>query len=249
MNLEEALRMLQDYSWFPSSPKQISFECTVTTPATEEEITPPGRYCLLKVQNKKIKATFQVWGDYPNRDNIELAKILKPGDVIKIIKPRKPKSTHWYKNIDFWVHESDSQLKLIQHSKNTSISKYFHRAWTSLKTFIGQRLGFGIISQAARGEIVRSKAEKQIADFLFNSNIDYEYEPILKLGKKAVKPDFYLSDYNCYLEYWGLLSVPDYAEKMRQKIKLYHAYDIKVISLYQDELFDIEKYLTKKLSL
>ena len=79
------------------------------------------------------------------------------------------------------------------------------------------------------GELVKSKGEKWIADFLFEHGIDYFYEYsfyILKIkpddilhsddfkkncinfikefGKEKTKPDFYLKKYNLVWEHWGI---------------------------------------------
>ncbi len=41
-----------------------------------------------------------------------------------------------------------------------------------------------------KGEKVRNKLEKYIADTIFALNLDYEYEPFLDLGRKVYFPDF-----------------------------------------------------------
>lgn len=110
-----------------------------------------------------------------------------------------------------------------------------------------QRLSFGIVSQTLKGDLVRSKAEKHIADFLFRRKIQYEYEPHLKLGTKTVRPDFYLPDQGVYIEFWGLVSQPEYVARMRWKLRLYHQFRIKLVSLYQTDLTNMEEYLINKL--
>lgn len=106
---------------------------------------------------------------------------------------------------------------------------------------------FGIVSKTMKGELVRSRSEKQIADFLYQYNIQYEYEPTLQLGNTLVKPDFYLPEQKIYIEYWGLVSKADYVERMRWKLNLYQKFKIKILSLYHDDLFNIEKCVTKKI--
>ena len=57
-----------------------------------------------------------------------------------------------------------------------------------------------------RGVAVRSGAEKTIADYFTDNYIVYEYEPVLMGGtnhEKVMRPDFYLPEYNVYVEYWG----------------------------------------------
>lgn len=54
------------------------------------------------------------------------------------------------------------------------------------------------------GEEVRSYAEKQIADFLISHDIEYEYEARANWADVPFYPDFYLPEFNIYIEHWGL---------------------------------------------
>ncbi len=62
--------------------------------------------------------------------------------------------------------------------------------------------------QTARGEKVRSKSEKLIADTLFAHKIDYYYEKKITLNFREMYPDFTvtnpLSGQTCYWEHLGL---------------------------------------------
>jgi len=55
---------------------------------------------------------------------------------------------------------------------------------------------------------VKSFAEKEIANFLFIHNIPFEYERLAtwvpQNGYKRYKPDFYLPQFDIYIEHWGL---------------------------------------------
>jgi len=60
-----------------------------------------------------------------------------------------------------------------------------------------------------RGEIVKSYGELQIANFLFINGINYEYEKEYEIdtrteNKAQYYPDFYLPDYQIYIEYFGI---------------------------------------------
>lgn len=60
-----------------------------------------------------------------------------------------------------------------------------------------------------KGEKVKSRAEKAIADFFFLYNIKYQYEKIADWADKSddkvvYQPDFYLPEYDIYLEHLGL---------------------------------------------
>lgn len=77
-----------------------------------------------------------------------------------------------------------------------------------------------------KGEIVRSKTEKIIADKLYKMGIPYLYEESLELqGYGYVHPDFTLLNKRrrktYYWEHMGMMDVPEYAEKSIKKIAMY----------------------------
>ena len=56
---------------------------------------------------------------------------------------------------------------------------------------------------------VDSIAEREIANFLFLNQVDYEHAPVAEWADrssdyKRYHPDFFLPDYNLYLEHWGI---------------------------------------------
>ena len=59
------------------------------------------------------------------------------------------------------------------------------------------------------GERVKSIEETKIANFLFMHGVNYEYEKLYPFesddpNRKAYRPDFYLTDYDIYLEHFGV---------------------------------------------
>ena len=74
------------------------------------------------------------------------------------------------------------------------------------------------------GDYVRSKAEREIDNFFFNNRIwhIYEYRYEHPITKEWAIPDFYLPDYNLFIEYFGL-NTPEYIENREHKIKMYHS--------------------------
>ena len=76
--------------------------------------------------------------------------------------------------------------------------------------------------KCADGDIVRSKAEREIDDFLYYNNIKHEYESEYYNVKRNQKtnPDFYLPQYNLYIEYFGM-NTPKYNEMKAWKLELY----------------------------
>lgn len=77
-----------------------------------------------------------------------------------------------------------------------------------------------------RGERVRSKSEKMIADKLYMLGIPYRYEyPIRLAGYGTVYPDFLLLNQmtrkEIILEHFGMMDNPDYCDKAVKKINVY----------------------------
>lgn len=77
----------------------------------------------------------------------------------------------------------------------------------------------------ANKEKVRSKSELIIANLLYQNNIPYRYEPLLKLPQGEFYPDFLCLNVRTrqeiYWEHFGLLTDSDYATKTVRKLSIY----------------------------
>ncbi|MWV40840.1 UvrD-helicase domain-containing protein [Natrialba sp. INN-245] len=102
------------------------------------------------------------------------------------------------------------------------------------------------------GEDVESRAERVIADFLFTHRVDYQYESIAAWAdsdpqKGEYRPDFYLPEYDLYIEHWGIdeagtvapwftWSTDEYREKLAWARDQFHATcDYDLIETYEFE--------------
>ena len=77
-----------------------------------------------------------------------------------------------------------------------------------------------------RGEIVRSKSEKIIADKLYALGIPYRYEyPLILDGNVKIYPDFTILKMpqreEVYLEHFGLMDNSEYVESVLYKLTTY----------------------------
>ncbi len=81
-----------------------------------------------------------------------------------------------------------------------------------------------------RGDMVRSKSEKIIADILYKHGIPYVYEPVMNLNGHIKYPDFAALNIKkqktIYWEHFGLISEPGYAEKNMRKLLEYEEYGL-----------------------
>jgi hypothetical protein len=109
---------------------------------------------------------------------------------------------------------------------------------------------YGVQSITGNGEVVKSYSEKRIADYLKKKNIRYLYE---RSGDFAIRnPDFYLPDYDVYVEFWGLLDADDpwtrmkYEQNMRRKMAIYHRRNKKLVSIYPQNLDNLDWIFRQK---
>lgn len=95
---------------------------------------------------------------------------------------------------------------------------------------------------------VQSQGEKRIAAYLEQHDIAYIYDANYRIAvDKSIRPDFYLPEFNLYIEYWGM-DTPDYLERKREKLILYQRAGLRLISLDARDFADLEARLEAKLS-
>ena len=110
---------------------------------------------------------------------------------------------------------------------------------------------YGVRSRTKRGVQVRSRSEPRIADYFQSIGLRCEYERELVarfwiFSQTIGRPDFYLPDYDVYVEFWGMLEVENdsdrrkYERSMRYKMARYHRRGIKIISLYPRDLVNLD---------
>lgn len=96
------------------------------------------------------------------------------------------------------------------------------------------------------GHIVKSKGELIIDNYLYIVGIKHEYEKKIKIFNHKVKCDWYLTNYDVYIEYWGFHG-KNYLNRKKEKIKLYKKAKLKLISIENYMFSDIYFNLNKKL--
>ncbi|RAR46445.1 UvrD-helicase domain-containing protein [Flavobacterium lacus] len=107
-----------------------------------------------------------------------------------------------------------------------------------------------------QGERVKSIEELTIANFLFLNGIAYDYEKPYPFGNVVYRPDFYLKDYDIYLEHFGVdennrakYLTPFYEQKyiaeMELKRETHKTYNTKLIETYS--YYNRNKVLLDKL--
>ena len=95
---------------------------------------------------------------------------------------------------------------------------------------------------------VQSQGERRIGNWLARKGIDYSYDERYMIARDTrIRPDFYLPEFDLYIEYWGM-DTPEYVRNMQMKRILYQRAAKKLISISWKELNRVEEILEEKLS-
>lgn len=119
--------------------------------------------------------------------------------------------------------ERKNLINPVEATKEQIISAWINEEYTG-KSFKDD----DVIIYSDKGERVRSKTEKIIADYLYRNSIPYKYEkPLYLKGYGTIYPDFTLLSEDTYEEiYWehdGRMDDPVYAANAIKKIKMYES--------------------------
>jgi len=93
---------------------------------------------------------------------------------------------------------------------------------------------------------VRSRAEAMIDDFLYHHNIMHSYEKRIIISWETIVCDFYLPQYDVYVEFWWMDN-EKYLKRKEEKIKIYKENNLKLIWLENKDLNNLDESLLKKL--
>lgn len=98
--------------------------------------------------------------------------------------------------------------------------------------------------------VVKSIAERDIANFFFLHNIDFECEHLAEwvdesAEDKEYHPDFYLPEYDIYIEHWGLnkdFKVPEWFSKSSEEYLKLRDWKLSQFEKYQKNLIETLDY-------
>ncbi|MCD8149957.1 MAG: hypothetical protein LUE92_10435 [Clostridiales bacterium] len=144
--------------------------------------------------------------------------------------------------------------KEIVHSRIFTDNEYA-KQWNGVE-YEGKLFAAGTVEMYTnRGERVRSKSEKIIADALFQKNISYRYEaPVALRGIGTVYPDFTILNVRkrkeIYWEHLGMMDQKDYCERALRKIELYQRNGIilgrELIITYETSQYPLETLMIER---
>lgn len=122
--------------------------------------------------------------------------------------------------------------------------------WSTLQAALEERVETG----TRTADRFRSRGERYIADTLDDYGIPFIYEPKVTVRDnsriRTLRPDFYLPEFNVFIEYYGRVGNQDYDIRTALKKETYAANNLHVISLYPWDLIeDWPNYLFERLPL
>ncbi len=139
--------------------------------------------------------------------------------IIEEVDKKEPEITD--KNINDSIEEIINEL-LKDNSYLSIFNKFFSEHmheykskfdFENLNEYVNYLKSSNI--KSIKGEKLKSLEEVYIANFFYMYNINYTYERQYPYVKTKYKPDFYLPDYNIYIEHFGIDkngNVPDFFE-------------------------------------
>ena len=109
-------------------------------------------------------------------------------------------------------------------------------------------LDTGIMFKTKTGHFVKNKAEKMIANFLFENNIIFQYDMAVSWADKDdFKASFFVPKLDLYLEHFKFNNVDNYKKTMNVKIKQYEKNKKKLVYTTSDDESNIEEALKIKI--
>ena len=207
--------------------------------------------------------------DKLTKDNIQVTNFHKLGlNIIKTVKQNNisilSDRYNTIVNIVYKLSKEDKfrnmlETYIVEYYSYENIEEVFNSFGDYVK-YYAQRKD---ILYTIKGERVKSFEEKQIANYLYINGIEYEYEKEYKYNtkneayKNQYKPDFYLPEYDIYIEHFGVdkygqppsfYSREDkykYIKGMEWKFRIHKSKNTKLIATYSWEYK--EKILLKSL--
>lgn len=174
------------------------------------------------------------YGEYIPRDNVQLPRQLaQKAYNDTVLKTAEVRAKHIARCLKDYNDDELEQLFTSLHPERQKLITPVEPTFSQLQEqwysepYVGKAFKEGTpVILTEKGERVRSKSEKILADFFYRNNIPYKYEKPLNLsGYGIVYPDFtFLSRKlrrEIYWEHEGMVDKPEYAIKAVKKLNSY----------------------------
>lgn len=99
------------------------------------------------------------------------------------------------------------------------------------------------------GHKVRSQGELIIDNWLYRNNLMHSYEErVQRPNNDFLLTDFYLFKSEVYIEFWGMISNPEYRKRKEEKVNFYRRHNLNLVELFPRDLSMLSEILKVKLS-
>ena len=216
--------------------KQMYLESIINKAKTELPAAPDGHLRISKDKNKIryyhcTKENGEIY--IPKSDKELPKKLAQKAYYLSVIKKAEARLKQIKKITTDYSDNEIEELFNSLHKERQALVTPVEPTWEQLlarwysEEYQGKGFQEGIaIILSDRGERVRSKSEKILADFFFRRNIPYKYEkPLYLKGFGTVYPDFTLlskkTKQEVYWEHEGMMDKQEYARSAVPKIEAY----------------------------
>lgn len=204
-------------------------------------VVPEGHLRISKDKNKPryYQCIDDNNGIYIPRSNKELPKLLAQKTYNKIVmKKAETRLKQIEKILQNYTDDEIEKIYTSMHKERQSLVTPIEPTWDELLTkwykeeYQGKEFKEGMpVILTEKGERVRSKSEKILADYFYRKNILYKYEkPLYLKGYGTVYTDFtFLSGktgQEIYWEHEGMMDKQEYARTAVRKIESYQINNI-----------------------
>ena len=173
-------------------------------------------------------------------------------EILALVLDRIKKNSLTQKILgDYLLYYSSPELAV---SDFNTLNEYYENTKRSYTTLIKNTMWYNVA--------VKSYGEMMIANFCVSHGIKVEYEPRdhyytdERGNRRSYKPDFYLPDYQIYIEYFGIdkrwktadyIATDEYLTRMQQKIKAHEVSENVLIDLRYADFQQWKDIFLKKL--
>ncbi len=174
------------------------------------------------------------YGEYISRENVQLPRQLAQKAYNEaVLKATETRIKHIARCLKDYNDDEIEQLFTSLHPERQKLITPVEPTFSQLQEqwysnpYVGKVFKEGTpVILTEKGERVRSKSEKILADYFYRNNILYKYEsPLNLVGYGTVYPDFtFLSRKlrrEIYWEHEGMMDKPEYATKAVKKLNSY----------------------------
>ncbi len=178
--------------------------------------------------------------EYNRRDAIKAIDTIQEACRIAL-KQSEPRCTKC--NITIDEHEYARSMKAFQ---RVYCDRCFNEVYLRRRNFDTQ-VELNKTIPTNDGTLVQSDGERIIANFLARHDIAYRYDERMQIiDGYAIRPDFYLPEFDLYIEYWGM-DTAKYKIGMLKKQDLYQQQGKRLISISFKDKPRVAEVLEQKL--